>query len=98
MKSVRWASKARRDLYEILEFWNEHNASEEYSSLLLDLFNEATEQIAAMPFIGKRSDVPFVRMKLVRNYWLFYSESTTEILILQIKSTYQDPGSFYKHL
>lgn len=98
MKKLRWTSKARRELKEILEFWTDHNASDTYSLKLLYLFNETALQIASTPGLGKQSDIPFVRMKLVRDYWLFYSESQTEIEILQIKSTHQDPESFYKHL
>ncbi|MFA6058130.1 MAG: type II toxin-antitoxin system RelE/ParE family toxin [Taibaiella sp.] len=97
-RSVVWTEKALNDLKEIFNYWNNRNKSKNYSRKLNSLFNQALQLIAVEPLIGLVTDMEGVRIKLVRNYWIFYIEQGHKIFVLQIMNTYQNPDSFLRSL
>jgi hypothetical protein len=46
------------------------------------------------PKIGKETDVPNVRIKIVKDYFFTYRETETSIEILTIWDSRQDPSKF----
>lgn len=67
------------------------NQSKSYSIKLNQLFNEAIGLLAEYPKIGKQTDFHGVRAKVVRDYYIFYADSESEIYILAIGDIRQDP-------
>lgn len=75
------------------KFWNQRNKSNRYSLKLKKLFKEVIELISEYPKIGKLTTQEHIRIKIVRDYVIIYEEFETEIHILSIWSSYQDPAN-----
>jgi plasmid stabilization system protein ParE len=54
--------------------------------------------IADFPQIGKPTDLIHIRVKVVKDYFIIYEETETQILILTIWDTRQDPQKLKKLL
>ena len=94
-KQVIWSPLARRKRSEILKFWIEHNKSNTYSKKLNGLFRQAEQLISKHPAIGKPTANEGVRFKIVRDYLMFYEEIGSEIHILTIWDSRQDPANLH---
>lgn len=90
-KRITWTYRAHRDRKEILLYWKERNQSTTYSRKLNALFKKAVDLIAAHPNIGRKTDVKNVRVKLVRDYLLFYEYAEEQVFILSIWDSRRDP-------
>ena len=56
------------------------------------LFKESIKIITDFPEIGKLTDQANTRIKIVKDYLIIYEETETQILILTIWDSRQDPG------
>lgn len=83
-RKIVWTKEANSERKEILEFWIEHNKSKTYSIKLNKLFIKALKQLAEHPKIGRETDFKNARVKLVRNYLLFYEFSDVQIKVLSV--------------
>lgn len=92
-KRVRWTLRAQKDREQILEYWSERNSSDTYPLKLNTLFKEATQLIRTHPQIGRPTDIHNVRMKIVRDYLMFYEISEEVIFILTLWDSRRDPRS-----
>src|SRR5690349_12929850 len=90
-RKVEWTKTSIRDRFNIRQFWIEKNNSDSYSKKLEELFNEAAKLISEFPQIGTETDFPGLRVKIVKNYKLFYSDQSDTIRIIRIWDTRQDP-------
>ena len=91
-KQIVWSRRAQRDRKEILEYWRVRNKSNTYSKKLNRLFKESIKIITDFPEIGKLTDQANTRIKIVKDYLIIYEETETQILILTIWDSRQDPG------
>ena len=71
-EQVVWTARAEKDRKEILSYWIERNGSAAYSLKLHGLFQTAIGTIAQFPLIGRPTDLKGIRVKLVRDYGIFY--------------------------
>lgn len=90
-KQITWSLKAQKDRKEILHYWRVCNQSNFYSKKLNELFKKAITLIANHPGIGRKTGLKNVRVKLVRDYLIFYEETQNEILILTIWDNRRNP-------
>ena len=90
-KQIIWSKKAHQDRKEILHYWRINNESNEYSKKLNLLIKKAIALVAAHPHIGRRTSIENVRVKLVRDYLIFYEETEKEIFILSIWDNRRNP-------
>jgi len=90
-KQVIWSLRAQNDKKEILEYWRKRNKSSAYSKKLNELFKESIKIIVDFPQIGKVTDDNEAKIKIVRDYFIIYEETETQILILTIWDSRQDP-------
>jgi len=91
-EQIIWTLRAQRERKEILEFWINHNKNKNYSIKLDNLFREATQLIKRHPQIGRPTDIEGVRLKIVRDYLIFYEVAEPKIYILTIWDNRQDPN------
>lgn len=91
MVEIVWSRRAQNDRKQILNYWNQRNKSTAYSKKLNKLFNEAVKIILDFPGIGKPTEDPGVRIKIVRDYLIFYEPTETQILILTIWDSRRNP-------
>jgi addiction module RelE/StbE family toxin len=97
-KQVIWSHRAQNDKKEILDYWRQRNKSNTYSKKLNELFKESIKIILDFPQIGKVTDDTKARIKIVRDYLIIYEETETQIFILTIWDSRQDPEKLEKIL
>jgi addiction module RelE/StbE family toxin len=90
-KQITWTKRAQEERKEILQFWRINNQSTTYSRKLNGLIKKAIKLVAAHPHIGRRTDIENVRVKLVRDYLVFYEESEEQVFILSIWDNRRNP-------
>ncbi len=90
-KKVVWSRRALEDRRSILKYWKDRNKSNVYSIKLDQIFKDSIKIISEFPQIGKLTDALNVRLKIVKNYYIFYEVANTQILILTIWDSRQDP-------
>lgn len=90
-KRIIWSLKAQNDRKAILIYWINRNKSKTYSKRLNNLFVEAIKIISVFPEIGKKTDMPGVRLKIVKDYLIFYEIEKDAVLILSIWDNRRDP-------
>ena len=91
-KRVIWTKNTQKERSDILRYWAERNKSTVYSKKLNKLFKESINSLKIKPEIGRKSDIENVRIKIVRDYLIFY-ETTKDILyVLSVWDNRQDPN------
>lgn len=90
-KKLIWSVRAQNDKKEILNYWRNRNKSNAYSKKLNELFKESVKFILDFPQIGKTTDDPKARIKIVKDYLIIYEETETQISILTIWDSRQNP-------
>lgn len=97
-KQIIWSQRAQDDRKQILEYWKNRNKSNIYSKKLDKSFREALKIIREYPQIGKQTDDQKARIKLVKDYLLFYEETVDSIILLTIWDSRQDPSKLENSL
>ena len=90
-REIIWSIRAKNDRIKILEFWIDHNKSVLYSRKLNNLFKEAAKFISEYPTVGKLTDDRNVRIKIVRDYLMFYEIHKSAVVILTIFDSRRNP-------
>lgn len=81
-------------MVEILEYWIDRNKSASYSIKLDHLLEASLVIISQFPEIGKPTDVPFVRIKILRDYLIYYRIESEHIDILTVWDSRRNPQKF----
>ena len=84
--------KSTKTKKEILKYWSQRNKSNRYSKKLNQLFKESIKLTLEHPKVGKLTDAPSVRIKIIKEYLMIYEVSETSISILSIWDGRQDPS------
>lgn len=90
-KRVVWTQRAQEDRKQILKYWLDRNKSSIYSRRLNSLFKQVVHLISNFPQIGKPTSDANARIKVVKDYLVIYQETDTQIYILTIWDTRQNP-------
>jgi plasmid stabilization system protein ParE len=98
VKQIIWSKIAQEDKKSILRFWIIKNQSNRYSKKLNYYFNNSVRLISKFPLIGKKTEFPDIRIKIVKNYLLTYRIKPERIEILTIWDSRQDPKEFQRIL
>lgn len=93
-RKIVWTSFARESKYAIFLYWNQRNKSTLYSRKLNVLFQESLKQIVKFPESGIESANSAVRLKIASHFELIYQITTTQIVVLDIWDTRQNPENF----
>lgn len=91
-KKIEWTLTSIQDRFRIYQFWIDNNKSDSYSNKLEILFNEAAKLISEFPEIGTETDYPDLRVKVVKNYKLFYINQIDKIQIIRVWDSRQNPS------
>ena len=98
VKQVIWTNRAIKDRRNILEYWIKRNKSKVYSLKLNQIFINTIELISRCPKIGKNTNNPEIRIKIVKDYFFTYRETEVSIEIMTIWDSRQDSGKFEKRI
>ena len=90
-KQIVWSPRAKKELDEILHYWIKRTNSNSYSTKLAGLFEQAVQLLAIHPRVGRLTDDKTARVKIIRDYLLFYEEEQDQIHILAIWDSRRDP-------
>lgn len=94
VKQIIWSRFAQNDRLCILDYWIKRNKSNTYSKRLNQIFENTAELISKYPKIGKQTELPDIRYKIVKDYLFTYRETKDHIEILIIWDSRQDPDKF----
>ena len=84
-RKINWTEKANLERKEILQYWITRNKSKRYSIKLNKLFVETIKKTAENPLIGRKTDFnENIRVKIVRDYLLFYKFDDKQLKVLSI--------------
>ncbi|RXM49698.1 MULTISPECIES: type II toxin-antitoxin system RelE/ParE family toxin [unclassified Chryseobacterium] len=83
-RKIIWTFKANQERKDILEYWILRNKSKTFSLKLNKLILYNIGLVAEHPTIGRKTDVQNVRVKIVRDYLIFYEFSDSELIILSV--------------
>ena len=97
-RQVVWSLRAQAERKQILEYWRRRNKSNAYSRKLNQQFKESIRIIRDFPQIGKTTDDPNARIKIVRDYLIIYEATESQIFILTIWDSRQDPEKLKRNL
>jgi toxin YoeB len=92
-KKIVWTQTAIQDRLKIYQFWVYKNKSDLYSEKLEKLFNEGAKLLSEFPEMGTQTDFQDIKVKMMRNYKLFYLNQQDSIQILRVWDARQDPDS-----
>ena len=93
-RKITWTEKANLERIEILEYWINRNKSKTYSVKLNQLIKTSLKQVAENPTIGRKTDFDEnVRLKIVRDYLIFYQYDSAELKVLSVWSGYRNEKS-----
>ena len=93
-REIKWSSRAVYEWADILDYWTNRNKSYSYSIKLNRLFREKFALVAKSPGIGKLTDFPLVRIKIIRDYLVYYRVTPEYIEILTIWDSRRNPKKF----
>lgn len=83
-RKIVWTQNANQERKEILSYWAERNQSKAYSLRLNKLIKNAVQLAAQYPHTGRKTVLKDVRVKIIRDYLLFYEVNKTSIVVLTI--------------
>lgn len=93
VRQIIWTVSAQTERREILEYWVKRNKSKIYSIKLNKLIITALREISKSPFTGRKTEIEDVRVKIVRDYLIFYEISPKKIFVLSIWDGRRDTSS-----
>ena len=90
-KQIIWTERAQKERIAIFIFFNNRNKSSVYSKKLNELIKESLILISKHPLIGKRTNKENVRVKVLKDYLIFYEITVNEIVVLSLWDCRQNP-------
>ncbi len=93
-KKIKWSDRAQKERFEILKYWSNRNKSKVYSSKLNQLFLENLEILTQTPEIGIPTHITDIRIKIVRDYLVYYKIQPSYIEIITVWDPRRDPNKF----
>lgn len=81
---IVWTEKANIERQHILQFWIDYNKSKVFSLKLNKLFISSIRDLAVKPNIGRKTQFDNVRVKIVREYLIFYEVIKKDLVILSV--------------
>lgn len=90
-RKIIWTKNAINSRKKIFKYWNNRNKSTVYSKKLNIQFLVALKIISKFPKIAISSEIKDIRLKVVSNYYLIYQITESNIIVLDIWDTRQNP-------
>lgn len=82
---IVWTLRAKEELFEILEYWNERNGTSSYSLKLNSLILVNLQKLIKQPQIGKVTNIKNVRVQRVNRYYLYYEMLENDLYVLSVR-------------
>jgi toxin YoeB len=83
-RKIVWTESAQKERMDILIYWFEKTKSKRYSKKLNNLIKDTLKLTADFPQAGRKTNSGNARIKVVRDYLIFYDFTPKEIIVLSI--------------
>lgn len=93
---IIWTVDADNHFNDILEYWSMRNGTKTYSQKLYQAVTNAIMMLSKYPESGKLTEKTFVRVKIVRDYYLFYSFNDTHLYVVGFCDMRRNPNYIEK--
>lgn len=90
-RKIIWSDRAKKKLFEILEFYEQRNQSKTYSIKLYQRFKKELSVLPKHPDIGIKTEIESVRGLIVDDFMLFYEPDKEKIIVHTIWDCRQNP-------
>jgi toxin YoeB len=91
-RKVRWSKRAAIDFAQIIDYWDNHNKSIEYSNRLKQLVEQDINLLLNFPTIGNRTDFLDVYQHVVENFKIYYKFDSSLLLIVRVWDSRRNPN------
>lgn len=88
---VKWTDEAKYQFKKILDYWDDRNGSSRYSEKLINLVNQSILRLLEHPGIGRITENDRIRLKIIKDYFLYYSFDNKQLTVLGISDMRRDP-------
>ncbi|ATC35983.1 TPA: type II toxin-antitoxin system RelE/ParE family toxin [Elizabethkingia anophelis] len=92
-RKIIWTQKANIERRDILEYSIDRNKSKKFSIKLNKLIVGTIKQIAENPGIGRKTNLENIRVKIIRDYLLFYEFEESYLKVLTLWDGRRDENS-----
>ena len=89
---VKWTKEAKVQFKDILDYWDVRNNSTRYVQKLIKIVDKAIVRLLEFPEIGRVTENDRIRLKIIKDYFLYYSFNDTEFIVLGISDIRRDPN------
>ncbi len=93
-KKIIWTKKAQQERIDILSYWIENNKSKTFSIKLNKLFVNKLKLLSEQPYLGKKTEIENIFVKVVKYYLLIYEIREEILIVLSIWDSRRNPESF----
>lgn len=90
-RTIIWSSRAKNDLFNILEFYYKRNGTKTYSVKLNTSIRTAIRLLETHPELGINVDIKDIRSLVHRDFNVFYEIKEKTIEIVMLWDSRQDP-------
>lgn len=88
---IDWTPDAKLQLNKILEYWIDKNGTSTYSQKLYESIRTVLQVLSKYPESGKTTENPFIRSKIVKDYFIFYSFDDKNLTVFGFCDMRRDP-------
>ena len=92
-RKIIWSSRAKLDLFEILDFYLKRNRTVTYGKKLNSRIRKAIKLLEKHSELGIQTDVQNIRNLIEGDYSIFYEIQSTTIEIITIWGNQKDPAN-----
>jgi plasmid stabilization system protein ParE len=92
-RKIVWSNRAKKRLYEILDFCIIRNKSRTYSNKLQRLINKEVRLLIKQPDLGLKTTEDTTRGLIIGDYIVYYEVSEDKIIIHTIWDSRQNPDN-----
>ena len=96
VRRLIWSIEARNSRKSIFEYWNNRNKSKVYSRKLNLLFAENLAIVLKLPEFGISTTTTDIKFIIVSHFEIVYKITETEIVVIDVWDTRQNPENFLK--
>jgi len=88
---AKWTKEAKLQFKDILDYWDRRNGSSRYSAKLINIVDQTIERLLEFPEIGRVTENDRIRLKIIKDYFIYYSFDTERLTVLGISDMRRDP-------
>lgn len=90
---IIWTNRAKIELLDIYDYWNNRNKSKTFSIKLNSLIQEQLSLVLDFQDIGKQTDIEGVSVKIIQKYLVYYEVVSNNIYVLSIRHSKRNSKS-----